>query len=258
MKRLVPFLMIVIMLVSCVSLFSACGNSSNDNETKPKNCSHAYSKTSSEATCYLGGYATYKCSLCGDSYTKYESSTGHDYIQATCTSPKKCSKCDYTYGNALGHTTDNGTCSRCYTYIGKKWTKSEVQSIIKVYDVWVDEINSAGGVDMEIGWENTSSKTIKYIHFYVEPYNAVGDVVCCEIRDTSKFRAYSTGPYEPGYNCYDVFEYSLGTLISGMHWSCCWYNNTVKYINLYQIKIEYMDGTSVTIGEDAIQYAFVN
>jgi hypothetical protein len=126
MKKAVPLLMTTIMLM-CVLLFSAC-NSSSGNNAKPQNCSHTYTKASSEATCYVGGDATYKCSLCGDTYTKYESSTGHDYIEATCTSPKHCSRCDYTYGNALGHTTENGTCSRCNTYIGKKWTKSEVQN----------------------------------------------------------------------------------------------------------------------------------
>ena len=255
MKRLVHFLMIVIMVVSCMSLFSSCGNSSNNNETKPKNCSHVYNKTSSKATCYLGGDATYECSLCGDSYTKYESSTGHDYIEATCTSPKKCSKCDYTYGSSLGHTTDNDTCSRCYTYIGKKWTKSEVQNCVNVYGVWIEDINSVGGVDMSIAWKNTSNKTIKYIHFFVRPYNAVGDVMKCEIRGHSNYRAYATGPYEAGYDSYIRNQYYS---YSETQWSTCWYNNSIKRIELYQIRIEYMDGTSVTIGEDAIQYAFVN
>ena len=253
MKKLVSlFLLIVVLLLSFTTLV-ACGD--NNSTSTQQNCNHAYSKINSEASCYIGGDATYKCSLCEDTYTKYESALGHDYVEATCTQVKHCSRCSYTLGSALGHTTENGTCSRCYTYIGKKWTKTEIQNTIKVYDVWIDEINSVGGVSMKIGWENTSSKTIKYIHFYVQPYNAVGDIVYCEIRDTAKFRAWSTGPYEPGYKIYKDYGYGI---ISGMYWENCWYNNTVSYIELYQIRIEYMDGSEITIGENFIDYVFVS
>lgn len=37
----------------------------------------------------------------------------HDWIDATCTSAKKCTKCNEESGKALGHTTDSGICSRC-------------------------------------------------------------------------------------------------------------------------------------------------
>ena len=254
MEKLVSLFLLVVVLLFSFTTLVACGDNNSTNTWQ--NCNHSYSKINSEASCYMGGDATYKCSLCEHTYTKYESSLGHDYVEATCTQAKHCSRCSYTLGSALGHTTENGTCSRCYTYIGKKWTKTEVQNIIKVYDVWVSDINSVGGVSMEIGWENTSSKTIKYIHFYVQPYNAVGDIVYCEIRDHAKFRAHSTGPYNPGYKCYTVYQYS--GIVSGMYWENCWYNNTIKYIELYQVRIEYMDGSEVTIGENFIDYVFVS
>ncbi len=37
----------------------------------------------------------------------------HMWIDATCTTPKKCSKCGETEGVALGHSCDIGKCSRC-------------------------------------------------------------------------------------------------------------------------------------------------
>lgn len=251
MKKLLSLLLAIFVIISCGNALTGCNNEFAPQTT----CEHSYSKTKSEATCYMGGNATYECSLCGDIYTKYETSLGHDYIEASCLKAKHCSRCDYSVGNALGHTTENGTCSRCYAYIGKKWTKTEVQNTIKVYSVWVSKVNSVGGVSMEIGWENTSSKTIKYIHFYVRPYNAVGDIVYCEIRDHADFRAWATGPFAPGYKAYTV--YSSG-IVSGMYWENCWYNNTIKYIELYQIRIEYMDESEVTIGEDFIDYVFVS
>ncbi len=38
---------------------------------------------------------------------------GHTYAKASCTSPMKCTVCKAEYGSALGHTTDNGVCTRC-------------------------------------------------------------------------------------------------------------------------------------------------
>ena len=219
------------MLFSCgIYLFACYDNNDTNSSSGPITCNHDYVILKREATCTTGGYATYKCSICDDLCQEYES--------------------------AFGHTTENGTCLACLKYIGKKWTKTEVQKTIKVYDVWVSDINSVGGVSMEIGWENTSSKTIKYIYFYVQPYNAVGDVVYCEIRDHAKFEARSTGPYNPGYKCYTVYEYS--GIVSGMYWENCWYNNTIRYIELYQLRIEYMDGSEVTIGEGFIDYVFAS
>lgn len=91
MKKIVSMLLAVAIALS-VSLLCACSsnnntNANNSNNSNNKACSHSYKKTDSEATCLQGGYATYECSRCGDSYERYES--------------------------ALGHTTSEGTCSRC-------------------------------------------------------------------------------------------------------------------------------------------------
>ena len=37
----------------------------------------------------------------------------HQWEEATCDQPKTCSKCGETEGEALGHTTDAGLCTRC-------------------------------------------------------------------------------------------------------------------------------------------------
>ena len=60
----------------------------------------------------------------GGNYTYYSIVTGeqggdhtHSFGQATCTTPATCS-CGATQGNALGHTTTNGTCTRCGAVVG--------------------------------------------------------------------------------------------------------------------------------------------
>ncbi len=221
------------------------GNNDNTNSGGNNNtnvCSHNW-KT---ATC-----TTPKtCSKCGETSGN---ALGHTWKSASCTQPKTCSKCGKKEGNALEHTTTTGICTRCNVRQG--WTKSEVQSLIKVYSVFVDEINSAGGVDMKIAWENTSTKTIKYVYFTVEAYNAVDDKVYCEIGDYNEFTGYSTGPFEAGYTnlLYDDWEdeYSVDT-----YWENCYYNSDIRYFVLTNIRIVYMDNTEENINKNYVDYAF--
>ena len=75
---------------------------------------HSYTtKTNSSATCTSSGSATHTCKACGDSYTETIAAKGHKWISATCNKAKYCSSCGITEGSALGHTTQNGTCTRC-------------------------------------------------------------------------------------------------------------------------------------------------
>ena len=45
--------------------------------------------------------------------TYYTSECDHKWSEATCTKGQVCSKCGYTRGAPLGHTTQNGKCERC-------------------------------------------------------------------------------------------------------------------------------------------------
>lgn len=221
--------------------------------TEPAKCScgevngDALGHTWKDATCT----SAKKCSRCGQTDG---AALEHTWNEATCTLAKKCSQCGQTEGAALGHTATS-VCTRCNTRLG--WTKEEVQSLIKVYAVRVSDIDSADGVDMQIAWENTSSKSIKYVYFTVEAYNAVDDKVYCEIRDYNEFTGRATGPFESGYTTllYDAGddEYSID-----MYWDNCYYNSTVRYFVLTNIHIIYMDNSEVNIDSDYTDYAFAD
>ena len=77
-------------------------------------------------TCEAGGYTTYTCSRCEDTYTTDETEAfGHDYvsnvIEPTCIeggyTTYVCSRCNDTYVadeiEALGHDYVNDVCTRC-------------------------------------------------------------------------------------------------------------------------------------------------
>ena len=56
-------------------------------------------------SCEEGGI----CTRCGVEV----GALGHNWKAATCTEAKTCSRCGLTEGDALGHTTEDGVCSRC-------------------------------------------------------------------------------------------------------------------------------------------------
>lgn len=235
---------------NCGAKKETSNTSNNDNTNSGGNnntnlCSHNW-KT---ATCTMPK----TCSKCGETSGN---ALGHTWKTASCTQPKTCSKCGKNEGNALGHTATTGICDRCNVRQG--WTKEEIQNIVKIHDVSVYEINSADGVSMNISWTNTSNKTIKYIHFYVEPYNAVNDKMTCDIRDHSLFDAYVTGPCEPGYKGYKYLHFYEDGVpqYKGTIWENCWYNSTIRTIDLVGIKIIYMDNTEVELDRNAVQLAF--
>ena len=90
--------------------------------TAPKTCSvcgategaaagHSYEAVVTAPTCTAGGYTTYTCSVCGDSYVGDETAAlGHTWTEATCTEPKTCSVCGYTEGTA-SHDWAEATCT---------------------------------------------------------------------------------------------------------------------------------------------------
>ena len=129
----------------------------------------------------------------------------------------------------------------------QKKRETELKSIVRLTKLKAGTPNSVGGVDLFIGFKNLSDKTIKYITFEVAPYNAVGDMVYCEIRDTAIFRGQATGPYAKG-------EGLAGN--SSEYWSCAWYNSTIKSVELRSIDIEYMDGTRQTLSGEKLAYVW--
>jgi hypothetical protein len=50
----------------------------------------------------------------------------HDWKDATCILPQTCEKCEETRGDALGHTTTSGTCSRC----GEEFTSWKIGEFV--------------------------------------------------------------------------------------------------------------------------------
>lgn len=126
-----------------------------------------------------------------------------------------------------------------------KSAKEKARSIIRITKLKFSEPNSAGGVDLFIGFKNMSDKVIKYAYFTVKPYNAVDDPAYCTIRNKSLMRVNDTGPYKKGEGLAGNYD---------GYWECLWYSYDINRIELEEITIEYMDGTKITLIGDDIEY----
>lgn len=130
--------------------------------------------------------------------------------------------------------------------------EEKVHGLIQIHELKVNDINSVGGVDVKIAFTNCSDKTIKYITFTVEPYNAVGDKVKCEITKDDTALLQVTGPIEAG----EGSEYEYGEWWGAHYWNAVWYNSTIKTIKLTGIEIQYTDKKKVEISGEDLNYVF--
>lgn len=96
-------------------------------------------------------------------------------------------------------------------------------------------VNSAGGVDVEIEFENISDKVCKYIEFDITPYNKVDDIVYDDFGNSRKTIKH-TGFVQPK----EKMEVSTPKPI--------WYSYDISYIKMNAVKITYSDNSVETIG----------
>lgn len=94
--------------------------------------------------------------------------------------------------------------------------------------------NSASGCDFSLYYTNTSTKTIKYLDWKGNAYNAVNDIVSCDVRNTSLLQGRETGPVAPDQE-------------GGGKWETIIYNWSAKELRLTGITITYTDGTKVSL-----------
>ena len=124
-------------------------------------------------------------------------------------------------------------------YAGLSPSARKVASFLRIDRSELDAPNSASGCDYILWYDNLSSKTVKYLDWSGYVYNAVGDRVACTIRHEYLFNGRSTGPIGPGER-------------GGGVWETVIYNWSAREMRLSSIRIQYMDGSVVTVsGADA-------
>ena len=119
-------------------------------------------------------------------------------------------------------------------------SSKKAASILTIQKSQLYSPNSVGGCDYRLRYTNMSAKTIKYLNWYGNVYNAVDDKVSCSVRKTYNFSGRCTGPIK-------------GHQIDDGGWEAIIYNWSAKELRLTKITIIYMDGSSTTIaGTDIV------
>ena len=106
-NRLLASVICLLMVVFGVVGLTAC-----DEDGK---CSHQWGEwsTTTNANCTEAGTQERKCSKCGETETSAIEALGHDWNEATCSTPKTCKICSAKEGVALDHipNADDGDCT---------------------------------------------------------------------------------------------------------------------------------------------------
>ncbi len=91
-NKLFACILYLFMVVVCVVGFSSCDK-----------CDHKWSEWTikTEATCLEAGTQERVCSECDEVETSSVEALGHDWKDATCTSPKTCERCNATEGDVV-------------------------------------------------------------------------------------------------------------------------------------------------------------
>lgn len=95
-----------------------------------------------------------KCSICGYCLGK---PLEHTWREATCTAPKTCTSCWITKGTALGHSTRMGTCTRCNKVIkdlDEEWLKI-------VTDIQDDVLPELSDIALKLQYANIYSGIVR-------------------------------------------------------------------------------------------------
>lgn len=100
------------------STTSSKSSSVSSNKTsESKNFAHTHNYDSQvitkEPTCTEQGIKTFYCSSCSGTKVEKIPILGHSWQNATCTTPKKCSRCEITEGETLQHEYENYKCKIC-------------------------------------------------------------------------------------------------------------------------------------------------
>lgn len=149
---------------------------------------HSYGKNVIAPTCTENGYTIYTCS-CGESYKDDSVAASHKWVEATCTTSKKCQTCGITDGSELGHDYRDYVCTRC-------GSKDEVGILtnprlslklgVQYYKYYqnADSEKSWCGYnsykfsknDNSVIWDQEAYSTEKYIPSTDDPYGFIYDI----------------------------------------------------------------------------------
>lgn len=106
-----------------------------------------------------------------------------------------------------------------------------------VFMAYGQEPNSAGGVTVNIDFQNAGAKTIKSIVFSLTPYDEQGRQVSCEVNRKCATDLTAIGYFRAGSEYYTRY------------WENIWYSRVIKYIRVNAVTITFLDGATQIVNK---------
>lgn len=116
----------------------------------------------------------------------------HAWVSATCSSPKRCSKCGETSGDISDHSTKLGTCAKCGEYINDY--RNTLSSIRSNLTESIKEFNNAGKTIIYNQYSLSASVIEESMGEINNSKNYLNTAInsCAYIEELSTLKAYLT------------------------------------------------------------------
>ena len=148
MKKYILFVVLI-----CLLLISSC--------KEKHECNFMY-KGIENATCVEDGTISYYCECGLEKYEKIPAE-GHNMVDATCQSPKKCTKCNYKEGTTVSCKFINEKCIYCNSVLPKSiycpFTKYDVE-VGETLEI-IYEVQPTNAVNKQVKITSSDSSILK-------------------------------------------------------------------------------------------------
>ncbi|MBR4282098.1 MAG: hypothetical protein IKT35_00115 [Clostridia bacterium] len=100
---------------------------------------------------------------------------GHDFVEATCSTPKTCSRCGFTEGGTFEHEYNNGKCKNCGIedpnyLVPEKFGFEKMYKMKQWVRLWLDQESGRAWTWGSYTSEYGTQLTYEYIEFYDQYY----------------------------------------------------------------------------------------
>ena len=182
--------------------------------------------------------------------------TEHTWEDADCVTPKTCSTCGATEGEALGHSwldatcQDPKTCSVCNATEGSTGSHNYVEGVCSVCSAVEPEVGEPTTVEIAIAGSTgaVSGKSISWTSGDVTvTNNQASSSTAIRTSDTDHYRCYKGSSFK--IECVGMTQIVL---------DCTGYDDSAKYLNAWVTDIGNIDGTTVTNNNGIITVTFTS
>ena len=115
-------------------------------------------------------------------------------------------------------------------------SSKQSDTVVRIIEISPNNTNSLGGSDLNISWQNKSSRSITSITFYTYAYDEKGDIITSDYDDKREAVLTTKG-----------YIKSDSVILWGSSWGSVWYSFDLKDVKIHKIVVTFSDGKTIII-----------